>query len=135
MDHRFEKPLVRGILLRRYKRFLADVELANGDVEVVHCANTGSMRGCSEPGSPVYISRSDNPKRKLQYSLELVETPTSIVGVNTALPNRIVEAAILRGGFRNSTDTADSAERYAMEKIAASISFWRTNSGLRATWR
>ena len=99
MDHRFEKPLVRGILLRRYKRFLADVELANGDVEVVHCANTGSMRGCSEPGSPVYISRSDNPKRKLQYSLELVETPTSIVGVNTALPNRIVEAAILRGGF------------------------------------
>ena len=96
MDHIFPSPLVRGVLLKRYKRFLADVELEDGTIVTAHCANTGSMKGCSEPNSPVYMSKSDNPKRKLAYSLELIQAGTTWVGINTALPNGIVESAIER---------------------------------------
>jgi len=97
MDYTFEHPLVPGTLIKRYKRFLADVEMDDGTVITAHCANTGSMSGCSTPGSRVHLSRSSNPKRKLAYSLELVEVEGSTVGVNTALPNRIVENALQRG--------------------------------------
>ena len=82
--------LVRGILLKRYKRFLADVRLDNGRIVTAHCPNTGSMTGCSESGQPVYLSLHDNPKRKLNYTWELIEMPTSLVGVNTLVPNRLV---------------------------------------------
>jgi hypothetical protein len=61
-------PLVPGTLIRRYKRFLADVKLNDGTVVTAHCPNTGSMKGCSEPGRPVYLSFHDNPKRKLKYT-------------------------------------------------------------------
>ena len=82
--------LVRGILVKRYKRFLADVRLDTGKIVTAHCPNTGSMTGCSESGQPVYLSRHDNPKRKLKYTWELIEMPTSLVGVNTLVPNRLV---------------------------------------------
>jgi sugar fermentation stimulation protein A len=82
--------LIRGILLKRYKRFLADVRLDNGKIVTAHCPNTGSMEGCSESGQPVYLSLHDNPKRKLKYTWELIEMPTSLVGVNTLVPNRLV---------------------------------------------
>lgn len=82
--------LVRGILIKRYKRFLADVRLDNGKMVIAHCPNTGSMQGCSESGQPVYLSRHDNPQRKLKYTWELIEMPTSLVGVNTLVPNRLV---------------------------------------------
>src|SRR3546814_12056366 len=68
----FPEPLLPGRLLRRYKRFLADVVLENGTEVVAHCANPGSMLGLAEPGAPVWLSQSDNPKRKLRYSWELV---------------------------------------------------------------
>jgi sugar fermentation stimulation protein A len=90
-------PLVQGILLRRYKRFLADVRLRNGHVVTAHCPNSGSMLACSEPGRAVYLSRHNNPKRRLQYTWELIEMPTSLVGVNTMVPNRLVKAAIISG--------------------------------------
>lgn len=90
-------PLIRGTLLKRYKRFLADVKLDTGEMVTAHCPNTGSMKGCSEPGRPVYISQSDNPKRKLKYTWELIEMPTSFVGVNTLTPNRLVYKAIQDG--------------------------------------
>ena len=83
-------PLVRGILIKRYKRFLADVQLDTGQIVTAHCPNTGSMQGCSESGQPAYLSRHDNPKRKLKYTWELIEMPTSLVGVNTLVPNRLV---------------------------------------------
>jgi sugar fermentation stimulation protein A len=82
--------LIRGILVKRYKRFLADVRLDNGKIVTAHCPNTGSMTGCSDAGQPVYLSRHDNPKRKLKYTWELIEMPTSLVGVNTLVPNRLV---------------------------------------------
>jgi len=82
--------LLQGILVRRYKRFLADVRLRDGRVVTAHCPNSGSMRTCSEPGRPVYLSSSDNPRRKLGYTWELIRMPSSLVGVNTQVPNRLV---------------------------------------------
>ena len=89
--------LIPGILVKRYKRFLADVNL-NGDRTVTaHCPNTGSMKGCCESGRPVYLSFHDNPKRKLKYTWELIEMPTSLVGVNTLVPNRLVFESVKVG--------------------------------------
>ncbi|CAB1059989.1 Sugar fermentation stimulation protein SfsA [Olavius sp. associated proteobacterium Delta 1] len=82
--------LVRGILIKRYKRFLADIKLDDGQIVTAHCPNTGSMAGCSDSGQPVYLSLHDNPKRKLKYTWEIIEMPTSLVGVNTLVPNRLV---------------------------------------------
>jgi len=91
--------LIRGTLLRRYKRFLADVKLGNGHVVTAHCPNSGSMLACCEPGRPVYLSHHKNPKRKLKYTWELIEMPLSLVGVNTIVPNRLTKAAIAAGNI------------------------------------
>jgi len=87
-------PLIRGTLIKRYKRFLADIELENGETVTAHCANPGAMTGLKDPGLTAYLSTSDNPKRKLKYSLEVLEINGGLVGINTAHPNRIVEEAI-----------------------------------------
>ncbi len=91
---RFPDPLIRGRLLRRYKRFLSDIELDNGEIVVAHCANPGSMTGLKDTGAPVWLSPSRNPKRKLKYSWELIQVDGHMVGINTAWPNRIVEEAV-----------------------------------------
>ncbi|NEQ70020.1 MAG: DNA/RNA nuclease SfsA [Symploca sp. SIO2D2] len=90
-------PLEAGTLLKRYKRFLADIELQSGEVITAHCPNTGPMLGLCAPGSPVQISRSDNPKRKLAYTWEMIQvndTQPTWVGVNTGLPNRVIKLAL-----------------------------------------
>ncbi len=92
--------LIPGTLIKRYKRFLADVKLKDGRVVTAHCPNTGSMQGCSEPGRPVYLSFHDNPKRKLKYTWELIKMPTSLVGTNTLVPNRLVKASIEAGDIK-----------------------------------
>ncbi len=89
--------LTRGRLIRRYKRFLADVELDSGEPVTAHCPNTGAMTACSTPGRPVYLSFHDNPKRKFKYSWELIDMPDSLVGVNTLIPNRLVYHGIKTG--------------------------------------
>ncbi len=87
----------QGILIRRYKRFLADIRLENGASLTVHCPNSGSMRGCSEPGSPVIISRADNPRRKYAWTLEMVRNRGVWIGVNTAMTNNLVHEALAGG--------------------------------------
>ncbi|BES69805.1 DNA/RNA nuclease SfsA [Marinobacter nanhaiticus D15-8W] len=94
----FPVPLVEGRLIKRYKRFLADVELADGSVVTAHCPNTGSMLGCNAPQSRVWLSESADPKRKLKFTWELVETgPEQLALINTARPNRQARAAIEAG--------------------------------------
>lgn len=100
---RFKTRLIRGTLIQRYKRFLADVRLANGEIVTAHCTNTGSMMGCKEPGSAVYLSRSDNPNRKLAYTWEMIEINKQWVGINTMHPNRLVAEAIASGAIPELT--------------------------------
>ncbi|MCF6321228.1 MAG: DNA/RNA nuclease SfsA [Rhizobiaceae bacterium] len=99
---KFPTPLIKAVLVKRYKRFLADVELEDGSIITVHCPNPGSMMGLKEPGSQVWISDSQNPKRKLRYTFELIETPGktgALVGINTNMPNKICEETLLAGRF------------------------------------
>ena len=99
----FPDPLIAGTLVRRYKRFLSDVTLDGGDVVTAHCANSGSMLSVDTAGSPVWLSPARNPKRKLRYTWELIEIGGSLVGINTALPNGLVEEAVLAGAIAELT--------------------------------
>lgn len=91
----FAQALESGKLIKRYKRFLADVELDSGELITAACPNTGSMLGCNMPGSRVWLSSSDSLTRKYRHTWELVEThPGVIIGINTNLPNRLVVEAI-----------------------------------------
>lgn len=95
----FPSRLIRGTLIQRYKRFLADVRLADGEVVTVHCTNTGSMLGCMAPGSAVLISRSANLNRKLAYTWEMIRINGAWVGINTIHPNRLVAEAVAAGAI------------------------------------
>lgn len=91
----YKTPLITGTLIKRYKRFLADIRLDNGELITAHVPNTGSMLSTKAPGSAVAVSYNPSPKRKLQWTLELVKSDDAWVGVNTFLSNRMVEEAIL----------------------------------------
>lgn len=116
---RFETPLVRGRLLRRYKRFLADVHLDTGEEVTASCPNTGAMLGLCDPGLPVWLSRNDSPARKYRHTWEMVETATDrrrprLVGINTGHPNKLVAEAIRCGGIPELGGYADlrSEQKY-----------------------
>lgn len=99
---KFPSPLVRGTLLKRYKRFLADIQFPDGREITAHVANPGAMLGLNAPGSEVWLSKSGNPKRKLAYSWELIKVPGEtasgvLVGLNTAWPNPLAFEALAAG--------------------------------------
>lgn len=94
---KFPSPLQAATLIKRYKRFLADVITDEGEELTVHCPNSGSMRGCSTPGSRVMLSTSPNPKRKYPQTLEMVQDGDTWIGVNTMLTNAIVAEGIMDG--------------------------------------
>jgi sugar fermentation stimulation protein A len=97
---RFPSRLIRGTLIQRYQRFLADVRLPSGEIVTAHCTNTGSMTGCKKPGSVVYISRSDKESRRLLYTWEIIGVGRTWVGINTMHPNRLVAEAVASGEIR-----------------------------------
>ena len=94
--------LYPGTLVKRYKRFFADVKLDSGEIITAHCPNTGPMKGVYIPGNPVQVSKSDNPKRKLAYTWEMIQlhdNEPTWVGVNTGLPNKIIKIALQKHIF------------------------------------
>jgi sugar fermentation stimulation protein A len=95
----FKGKLIKGILIRRYKRFLADVQLENGEIILAHCTNSGSMKSCIEPGADVMLSPVDDPKRKTRYTWEMIKIDNSWVGVNTMNPNRLAFEEVSAGNI------------------------------------
>ncbi len=108
---KFSPPLIEAVLVKRYKRFLTDVRLVDGSEITVHCPNPGSMAGLTEPGNRVWISDSQNPKRKLRYTWELTEIfgfdGPVMVGVNTNRPNELAKEAIECGRIDSLTGYSD----------------------------
>lgn len=93
----FSKALTKGKLIKRYKRFLADVELADKSIVTAHCPNTGSMESCYSEGCIVWLSPSENPDRKLKWTWEFTETENGLIGVNTSRPNQVGAEAVQEG--------------------------------------
>ena len=102
----FTKSLVKGKLIKRYKRFFADVKL-NNEVVTAHCPNTGSMKGLLDESNDVYVLPNNDPKRKLKYGLEIIKTRKNLVGVNTHMANRIAQHA-LENNLINELKDSDS---------------------------
>lgn len=110
--------MISGTLLRRYKRFLADVELADGSIITAHTPNTGSMLGCAEPGSRVWLRVVDNPQRKYPHAWELVENSAGVmIGINTGVVNHLVSEAVTGGVITElqGYDTLRREVRYGSE--------------------
>ncbi len=120
----FDTPLIKGTLIKRYKRFLADIELQNGEVVIAHCPNTGAMTGCAEPGFSVWLSESNNPKRKLSFTWELAQDfEHNWIGINTHRANKLVVEAIKHGQINELThyDTLKTEVKYGNENSRIDI--------------
>ncbi|MBE9525855.1 MAG: DNA/RNA nuclease SfsA [Proteobacteria bacterium] len=116
---KYPEPLLKARLIKRYKRFLADVILDDGTEMTIHTANTGSMNGCAIPGSTIWISNSHNPKRKYLYSWEISSTEHGkLIGINTILANKLAKEAIEKGFISELSDVSEIATEvpYGAEK-------------------
>jgi len=95
----FTKSLIKGKLIKRYKRFFVDVKL-NNETVTAHCPNTGSMKGLLDAGNEVFVQKNDDPKRKLKYGLEIIKSRKNLVGVNTHLANKIVNHGLMNNRIK-----------------------------------
>lgn len=131
---RFQTPLVPAVLIRRYKRFLADCRLEDGREVVAHCANPGSMMGLAEPGFGVWLEPNDDPKKKLDYGLRLVSPAEGVlVGVDTSVPNRALRAA-LEAGAVPGLEGYDRVRPEVKYGANSRIDFLLTGEGRRDAW-
>lgn len=123
---KYEKEIFEGKFLKRYKRFFADIEF-DGEVITAHCPNTGSMKGCNQPNIPCRFSFVDDPKRKLKYTLEMVKTESSWVGVNTGLPNKLVMELWEKSLIKSWKDFDKAAmECKINDKSRADLVLWKS---------
>lgn len=127
------QPLVRGRLVSRYKRFFADLVLDDGQAVTAHCPNPGAMLGVKAPGLVAWASKSDDPKRKLAYTLQMVEQGNTLVGINTLLPNKLVAEALAAGAIPELTgyDTVRPEVKYGE---ASRVDFLLTGEGRPPCW-
>lgn len=126
---RFTDPLITGRLIRRYKRFLADVALDGGREITVHCPNTGAMLGCDYPGSRVWLSRSDSPRRKYAHTWELVETQEgTVVGIHTGRTNGLVAEALAGGRIPELAGYGSVQREVRIDDMKSRLDF-RLNEG------
>ena len=116
------EPRQRGYLVKRYKRFLADIRLLDDKIITVHCPNTGSMKGCSTPGSEVVISKSANMQRKYAWTLEMVKDNKCWIGVNTSLTNKLVQEG-LENGIIDDFGQIDFIQREVKVSTASRLDF------------
>lgn len=110
----FKSELIEATIQKRYKRFLSDIELENGEIICAHVPNTGSMKTCWEPGWKAYLTHTDDPKRKLKYTLELTHNGESFIALNTGATNKIVKEALEN---RTIPELADYTELKPEQKI------------------
>lgn len=130
---KFAAPLIPGRLVRRYKRFFADVTLDDGTEVTAHCANTGAMTGIKEPGLRVWLSQSDNPKRKLKYTWELVEAEGTLIGALPNAANALAEEAV-RAGTIAELAGHDSLRREVRYGENSRIDLLLENAGEPPCW-
>lgn len=116
------EPRQQGYLVKRYKRFLADIRLPDDTILTVHCPNTGSMKGCSTPGSKVIISRSTNPRRKYAWTLEMVRDNSCWIGVNTSMTNQLIQEG-LETGIIDDFGQIDSIQREVKVSDSSRLDF------------
>jgi sugar fermentation stimulation protein A len=129
-------PLKQGYIQKRYKRFLADVVLDGGQMITAHCPNTGSMLGCWEPGAPVQVSHSDNPRRKLAWTLERVDMGQGWIGIHTGRTNLVIEEA-LKSGLITTLNGYSSICRevtFAGQQVSSRFDFYLTGCDRPDAW-
>lgn len=100
---KFAQPLVHGTLIKRYQRFLADIQLDNGDIITAHCTNSGSMKSCIEEGAEVYLSQNSNPNRRTQFTWEMIKINGNWVGINTMNPNKLAVELLKNNAIKGLT--------------------------------
>ena len=127
----FQTPLIEGVLIKRYKRFLADIQLSNNEIITAHTPNTGAMLGCCTPGSTTWMKDTKNPKRKYRYSWEMVQTEMGItVGINTLLTNKLVLEGMQRGIISDTLNYDNIRSEVAYKDKSSRIDFLLQSSGL-----